>query len=193
MLCAFSLVILAPIQGASQRALAAAANPTQRVRENLAYHVIRLVRWPDSAFESMTSPIRIAILEPPREDGVAELFGARSIYLDEHAGSRPHGRRYAVRESRGADAGLRDTHVLYVTERAQRDMVSALKAIRGAPVLSIGETKEFVRAGGMVGLVVEHGRIRPYVDLDAVQAAGLRMGAELLRHARIVSSRGGTP
>jgi hypothetical protein len=46
-----------------------------------------------------------------------------------------------------------------------------------------------VKVGGMVALVVEQGRLRPWVDLEVVRAAGLRMGAELLRHARIV--RGG--
>ncbi len=76
--------------------------------------------------------------------------------------------------------------MVYVPEASEAVLGAVLRAIRGVPVLVIGESKNFASAGGMVGLVLEEGRIRAQIGLSAVEAAGLQISAELLRHAQIV-------
>lgn len=172
----------------------AAAGSIASVRENLVYHVIRLARWPQSAFQTPRDRFAIAVFGSSQE-GLNALFRARAEFLQAHPKRRPHGRGYALRfpsaEPSADSAKLRRAHVVYVADNARVNVPRLLKGIEGAPVLSVGETEGFLRAGGMVALIVERGRIRPHVNLAAVQAAGIEMGAELLRHAHIVGPRRG--
>lgn len=185
----FAHVAFSPL-GALSEASTSTERWTARIRENLAYHVIRLARWPDSAFGSNSERISITVFGR-RDEGIAKLLQARADFLDANPTRRPHGRGYVVR-SRDVSTNsfdlqsLRAAHVVYVPEASEAVLGAVLRAIRGVPVLVIGESKNFASAGGMVGLVLEEGRIRAQIGLSAVEAAGLQISAELLRHAQIV-------
>jgi len=170
---------------------------TARIRENLTYHVIRLARWPDSAFSERSQRISIVVVGR-RDDGMARLLQARGHFLDANPARRPHGRGYVVRtQELSTDSveleALRAAHVVYVPEHSEVALGPILRATRGVPVLVVGESKSFALAGGMVGLVLQEGRIRPYIGLQAIEAARLQVSAELLRHAELVRATAGKP
>jgi hypothetical protein len=62
-----------------------------------------------------------------------------------------------------------------------------LRAAGEAPVLSVGESPNFLKAGGMINLFVEGGRVRFDVNLSAASARGLVPSSKLLRVARNTS------
>jgi hypothetical protein len=91
-----------------------------------------------------------------------------------------------------SDTELRDCDVLYVAESSPAGIRSALDRITGRPVLTVGESGQFTRAGGMVALLRSGDQIEIDVNLDAVQARRLAMSSRLLNLAVLVSSAGGT-
>jgi hypothetical protein len=57
--------------------------------------------------------------------------------------------------------------------------------------LTVGESEDFIRDGGMVGLVRDADQIQIQVNLEATQAAGLRISSRLLSLAVVVRNKGG--
>jgi hypothetical protein len=62
----------------------------------------------------------------------------------------------------------------------------AIQAVRGLPVLTIGETPGFATSGGMINLVLEDNRVRFEVNVKAAKEADLNISSRLLALARIV-------
>jgi len=84
---------------------------------------------------------------------------------------------------------LRSCHIVYMTDTDERRQTEALRALRGLPVLTIGDAEGYAEVGGMIGLVGVGGRIQFEVNTDLAQAAGLKISSQLLRLARTVRGR----
>lgn len=71
-----------------------------------------------------------------------------------------------------------------------------LNALAGADVLTVGDSPDFLRDGGMIQFVVQRQRVRFAVNLNAVRRTRLALSSELLRVALYVQGRpqpGGAP
>lgn len=55
--------------------------------------------------------------------------------------------------------------------------------LRGKPVLTVGESDDFARTGGMIGFVMVHGRVKLEINSGAIAAAGLTVDPTLLEIA----------
>lgn len=85
-----------------------------------------------------------------------------------------------------SDDELPRCSLLYVAEPDVKQVRKALEKVKGASVLTIGETDAFARAGGMVGLVNNGDHIQIEVNLEAAQSAGIRISSRVLNLAVIV-------
>ena len=78
--------------------------------------------------------------------------------------------------------------VIFVASSERADKI--LESVRARPVLTVGESREFLDNGGAIALVLERGRVRFDVNARAVSEAGLWLDSRLLGLARTVE--GGT-
>jgi hypothetical protein len=93
-------------------------------------------------------------------------------------GRAVNGRELAMRRLAVGDdpAGL---SVLFVSAGRQRDAADVLLRTRGA-VLTVGETVQFVREGGMVRFFVDNNHVRFQINQKKAEAAGLKISSQLL-------------
>ena len=115
------------------------------------------------------------------------LMGDESIH-DSFAGIRGktvRGKTIALKWTDNL-SGLGDCDLLFVNRETRTNMTRIMKAIAGRPVLTIGETSEFTRAGGMITFFFSQGRIRFRINPDAVRRSGLKVSSTLLELATIV-------
>lgn len=82
--------------------------------------------------------------------------------------------------------GAQDCQVLFVGESMRRQVPRVLRAVQGAPILTIAEVEEFPEAGGMVNLLVEKNKTVLEVNHGALKRAGLQVSAQVLKVARRV-------
>jgi len=164
----FAVVVGAAAQAVTQPALRAA----------FLYNFAKFTEWPGDGTPS--SPLTLCGLD----DGAVE--GA----LSELVGNGPiNGRAVAI--SRGpSGARLRACHLLYVGDTNSVRIAAILDELRGAPVLTVSDGADFIRSGGIIGLIVEEGRMRFAINPDAAQRAGLRLSSRLLQLAKISRSDG---
>jgi YfiR/HmsC-like len=80
--------------------------------------------------------------------------------------------------------------LVYVADGAPGEARRTLEKLKGHGVLTVGETDAFVRDGGMIALVNSGDHIRIEVNLEAAQAAGIRISSRVLNLATIVRTGG---
>jgi len=90
-----------------------------------------------------------------------------------------------------ADDPLQPCHVLYASELARERADRLLRTTATLPILTVSDSTDFTRRGGIVSFFVEKERLRFAVNPDAAERAGLRISAKLLSLSTIV--RGDRP
>ena len=100
------------------------------------------------------------------------------------------GRSVSIKRNPRTDE-LKSCQIVYVTDLEERRQVEALRAVRGLPVLTIGDVEGFSEVGGMIGLGATAGKVSFEINNEAAQAVGLKISSQLLKLATNV--RGRTP
>jgi hypothetical protein len=77
-------------------------------------------------------------------------------------------------------------HILFIGLSEKWTLEEILRAVGNARVLTVSETHAFVHRGGMVNFVMEEGKVRFEINVDAVGRSGLQISSKLLRLARVV-------
>jgi hypothetical protein len=81
---------------------------------------------------------------------------------------------------------LKKCHVLFFHATKEHDFYDIVELVRDNNVLTIGETKDFVTKGGVIGFVVEKKKVRFEINLTAARRAKLKISSKLLRLAKRV-------
>jgi hypothetical protein len=167
------LTVLALALGATAaRAQEGAGSVEYPVKAAFLYNFMRYVEWPERPAAEMT----VCILgQDPFGPAIDRALVGKAV------GGRPVTvRRMATASTSPACA------VLFVPASAMRDWAAARTRLGGEPVLTVGETRGFTDAGGVIGFVVEANRLQFEVNQSAADAARLRLSSRLLGLAHAV-------
>ncbi len=83
-------------------------------------------------------------------------------------------------------SGLQGCDILFVGHSSPTEFSRIMNSLRHKSVLTIGETTQFTKAGGMIAFFSTNGRIRFQINPVAVRHAGLQLSSTLLELATIV-------
>ena len=141
------------------------------------YNFARFVDWPATAFPSANAPFTIGFIGRP---ALSEKFGQAV------QGKNVGGREFSIRKL--DDASSADTcQIVFIGDEAKASAV--LAAVKGKPVLCVGEGTTFLADGGMIAFSREGARLVFDVSPAAITAATLKPGDKLIKAAR--SAKGG--
>jgi hypothetical protein len=137
------------------------------------YRFPQFVQWPRAAVEDART-LDVCVLRPnPFGDSLDRLVSGESL----------NGRPLRVRVL--ANPGRLDgCHVLFAGSGSRA--AAALAAVKGRPVLTVGEADRFLEDGGIVLLKIVSRRVRFEVHAANARRAGLRIDAQLLNLASAV-------
>jgi len=153
------------------------------IKAGFIYNFASLVQWPSTSFSQADSPIVIAVLGEER-------FGTTLDRVLQ--GKKIDGRPFIVKYFRSTSELVKsvgkpkECQILYVSSSAMPHLSEAIQAVRGMPVLTIGEMPGFAKSGGMINFVLEDNRVRFEVNVKAAKDADLNISSRLLALARIV-------
>jgi hypothetical protein len=152
----------------------AAAVPETDVKAAFLYNFAKFVEWPQEAFASETAPIQIAVFGD--EEFSAKL---KSLLSDKKA----HGRSFEVKRiTNPQDA--KTVQMVFVPSAESRRTSQILEATRKLPVLTVGESDQFLDLGGMINFVFEDSQLRFQINPEAAEKARLKISSQLLRLAK---------
>ena len=144
-----------------------------QVKAAFVYNFLKFVEWPSGCFGDAGAPIIIGVHGTgPMAETIAEAVHGRKV------GSRPVMVR-AVDTAEQADGA----HVLFITAAEDAQLRGIEGALATGHLLTIGETDEFEKHGGIIRFVFEANKLRFGINMDAADRAGLQVNAQLQKLA----------
>jgi hypothetical protein len=150
-----------------------------QVKASLLPKLAAFVAWPTNVFSDPSRPIRLGVLgsHPFRSQLERAVIG-------QTADGRP---LQVLRVTDAASAAA--CHLVFISPSERAQALQLLRALKGKPVLTVGDWEDFARDGGVVNLVKIDGRVRFQVNLDAAQENGLTISAKLLQVSQVIRTR----
>jgi hypothetical protein len=156
------------------------AGPSEyEVKAAFLYNFARFVEWPDDTVPAAGAAFQIAVLgEDP--------FGA--ALEDALAGKRILEHPLAVRRVKRAEDAVA-AHIVFISASEAPRIERVLRVLAGHSVLTVGDTRDFARQGGIIGFKTEERKVRFEVNAQEAARARLKLSSHLLRLARLVETR----
>jgi hypothetical protein len=149
------------------------------VKAAFLYNFTKFVEWPASAFPDRGS-LRLCVFGD-------DPFGKslQTVVEGEQVQGRPI---TLLRIDSLGDPRL--CHILFLSRKETERFPAVLAAVRGAPVLTVGEAPGILEKGAGVNFVLQEGKVRFEINQTAVEGNGLKMSSKLLRLAtRVIPER----
>lgn len=140
----------------------------------------KYVTWPESAFESATSPFIIAVLGTDPFNGV----------LDQIAKAKTIENRPIVIKRFARPEEYSNCHILFISRSFAPELeAKLLEQLARQPVLLVGETPGFAERGGIINFVQSGSNVRFELNPEKAVEAKLNLSAKLLTLGTKVSAR----
>jgi hypothetical protein len=149
------------------------------VKAAMLLNFVRFTDWPADAFTSEQAPFVIGVVGK-------DPFGA--VLDNTFSGKSVKGRSFVVKRLT-ADQNLKSCHLLFVPASEKRHQRDLLDKLRGAPVLTVGETYDFRDHAGAVQFVLKDNSVGFNINLNAAKAGRLHISSNVLRQAEGVWGR----
>jgi len=101
-------------------------------------------------------------------------------------GRQAKGRPIEVRELSAAGP-FKPCHILLIVFSDKDRIVPILSSVQSGNVLTVGQSEEFTRLGGMINLLRNDTSIELEINPKAADAAGLKISSRLLAVSRVVA------
>ena len=174
LIACLSLALLLPADASAQ-----ASQPLEyQVKAAFLFNFAKFVEWPPESFAGETSPLVIGILgDSPFGGDLERTIQNKTI----------NNRSIVIKPLRSL-AEATNCQILFISNSENKRLPEIIQSLRGAAVLTVGETDQFIASGGMVNFVQEASKIRFQINDDAAKAARLKISSKLLSLA-VRSSR----
>ena len=141
-----------------------------------------LITWPAKAFPKNNSPLVFGVIgDSPIAEWLPSTLANEVI----------NGRKLAFKQVTPGH-GPTNCHVLFISESEKDRLSSHLKALRGAPVLTVSDMDRFAQRGGMVKFVLNKDKTIGFeINQQAAKQAGIEFDSRLLRLAKPLETDAG--
>lgn len=157
-----------------------------KIKAAFLYNFIQFVDWPKEKTPDSNDPIILGIIG---EDTFGDSF--------EPINNKPiKGRKSLInrfesidklKKTNGEDnsdiESLRKCHLLFICSSEKDDLTDIINLVNGHGVLTVGETSNMLRNGGVVNFLVEENKVRFEINLTAAKRNKLKIRSQLLRLA----------
>jgi hypothetical protein len=147
-----------------------------RAKANYLANFPSFVEWPPESMPPGEAPFLVCVFGE---------FSFGTSLAEMARGTTVQKRRLEIRWIRKAQE-LSSCQILFVSRSEQKRYNLSLDAVRGRTVFTVGETPEFLDAGGILCFSSQKGTLQFDVNLEAANKAHLKISSRLLALARHV-------
>jgi len=156
-----------------------ASSSEDEAKAGFLLNFLKYVEWPSSTDSDTNAPLQICLIGENRfGKPLSALMKSKTI----------DGRTVVLEHCEG-DCAWRQCRLLFVSGSESRKVEDVLAATKNLPVLTVGETEDFLERGGMISLVMRDKAVRLEINLAAAEGAGLKISSRLLAVANVVKRK----
>lgn len=151
--------------------------PEDQVKAACLLNIPKYITWPEKTFASSNSPVVLC------------LVGQQSFRseLQRIAAIRTASPRRVILKDVDPDGDFPSPcPVVFIGAAERRRLPEILSRFHDLPVLTVGESDNFISSGGMINMTIRDKRVRLQVNLRAAEAVGLKISSKLLQVAEVV-------
>jgi uncharacterized protein DUF4154 len=142
------------------------------------FNFVKFVEWPAEAFADGGAPFVIGVVGQDPFGGALDQ-AVSGKYVD--------GRQLAIRRLKwGQD--LRACHMLFISSSERKRLAQIIESLKGASVLTVGETEQFNQQGGIINFILDASKVRFEININVAEQARLKISSKLLSLVRTVRS-----
>jgi hypothetical protein len=170
------LCLILLVAGTRPLACAQATAGEYQIKAAFLFHFAQLVDWPPGVLNPSASSLILCIFddETHRQELQAAIEG------------KPVGGRVLHLRMIGHGQGPQGCNLLFLSQDELHHQSTTLKALHGLPVLTVGETADFLSDGGMIRFHLDENKIRFDINLGAADSSHLTISSRLLLLASVV-------
>jgi hypothetical protein len=172
------MLALAWVAAGALQALGASRDVSKEyeIKAAFLYNFTKFVEWRADHFETSTEAITIAVCGPNRfGDELQKIVKGRQV----------NGREIVVKFAEAADEAL-DAELAFVGAIAEERVAETVQTLNAAGIVTVGETRAFAEAGGMIVFVLEGDKVRFEIEVGEAERRGLKISAQLQKLAKTV-------
>ncbi|PIE63354.1 MAG: hypothetical protein CSA25_00755 [Desulfobacter postgatei] len=155
-----------------------------RVKAAFVYNFTKLIQWPQKAFDNEGEPFNIVV------------FGNEYMkeYFQTIDGKISTGRvisiQYSDPNAFDYKQMLAESQIVFISRHTRLEQVlEILSHVGNRPVLTIGEVKNFSRAGGIIQFFTRDDHLHFEINIKNAEAHQLKFSSRLLKLAVIVNGK----
>jgi len=151
-----------------------------QVKAAFLFNFAHFITWPADTFANPNSPFVIGVLG---NDPFGEFLDdtVRGEKIDQHP--------LVIRRLQTIDEA-KACQILFVSHSEEKHVATILDRVRGAPVLTVSDVKDFCEKGGTIDFVTTaQNKVHFRINLAASKDSGLTISSKLLRLADIVEAK----
>jgi hypothetical protein len=147
------------------------------VKAAFIFHFAQFVDWPPGVLINTDSSLILCVFddEPRRQEFQSTIegkaIGARVLHVRQISQSQE----------------VQGCNILFLSRDEARRQTAILKSLRGMPILTVGETDNFLSSGGMIRFHLDEDKIRFDINLDGAESSHLKISSRLLLLATSVT------
>ncbi len=177
-LSAIARLVLAAVlcfQCSTSHAEATTATEEYSIKAAFIYNFAKFVDWPSDTFSSPASPINVCVYGK-------NLFGSTFDLIHK---KKAQGREIQVMNV-AAETDFKYCQIIFIGVTDERQLTRLITSISHSPILTISDTRNFSRVGGMINLVLINNKVHFEININAARRANLRISSKLLSLATII-------
>lgn len=146
-----------------------------QVKAVFLFNFSHFITWPNHSFEDQYSTFIIGIIG---DDPFGPFIEA--AVEGERIGT------HVIRVQRYSSISeIKNCHILYIGTKDPEQIKKILHEVSGRNILTVGDTPNFARWGGMIRFYTEQNKIRLQINNTIARAEGLKISSKLLRVAQV--------
>ena len=139
------------------------------IKAALLYNIAKFTRWPDQAFESPETPLRVCVIGEDPFGPALETIDGKLVKQRAVVTARPE-----------AISDAKTCHVIFVSASERWRLEEILDAVGESPALTVADMPDFAAVGGIINLKVVENLSRFDINVKAATKARLSLSSKLL-------------
>jgi hypothetical protein len=164
-------------------------NREYKIKAAFLYNFIKFVDWPEEKVADPNEPIIIGIVgkdpfgdafEPMTKKQIKGRNGLIKRFEDVEKLKK------SSKTDKPAIEPLRRCHLIFICSSEKENLTDIVNLVDKHGVLTVGETPNMIKSGGMINFVVEENKVRFEINLTAAKNNKIKIRSQLLRLAKKV-------